>query len=70
MDKKGKFIIIVFIVILVILVLNIVFSIYELSDYEARKEAGNQRWLQVENRILEIEEDVVLLKEEIDQWSR
>ena len=40
-----------------------------MSDYEARKESGNERWKQVENRILQTEEKVQQLEEEIEQWK-
>lgn len=41
-----------------------------MSDYEARKQSGNDRWKQVENRILEIENKVNTLEKEIEQWKK
>ena len=41
-----------------------------MDDYEARKESGNERWKQVENRILQIEEKVNTLEEEIEEWKK
>ena len=38
-------------------------------DYETRKESGNARWLQVENRILQTEEKVNRLGEEFEAWK-
>ncbi len=32
------------------------------------KKVGNERWLQVENRILQTEEKVNKLEEEIETW--
>lgn len=44
-----------------ILILMIVFFIYDLImaiDYEQRKQSGNDRWKQVEERIIRIENKV------------
>ena len=41
-----------------------------MSDYEQRKESGNDRWKQVENRILQTEEKVNNLEKEIEQWKK
>ena len=40
-----------------------------MSDYEQRKESGNDRWKQVENRILQTEEKVNRLEEELMNGS-
>lgn len=67
--KKDKIVIAVLVLILTILSINIVYTIYEMIDYEARKESGNNRWLQVENRILQTEEKVNKLEQEMRQWK-
>ena len=41
-----------------------------MDDYETRKQSGNDRWKQVENRILQTEEKVNSLEEEIEQWKK
>ena len=69
MNKKDKIVIGIAIVILIILLFNLGQTIYQLSDYEKRKESGNDRWLQVENRILQTEEKVNNLEEEI-KWNK
>ena len=69
MERKDKFIIIGLILVLVFIVINIFSTLNTMSDYEARKESGNDRWKQVENRILQTEEKVNRLEEEIKQWK-
>lgn len=57
-DKKLKIIISLAIIVFVLLLCNFIVSIRQEIDYNKRKESGNDRWLQVENRILQIEEKV------------
>ena len=68
-SKKDKIIIVTTIVILIMLIFNFIETIYQLVDYEKRKDAGNDRWLQVENRILQTEEKVKELEGEI-KWNK
>ena len=67
---KDKTIIIGLILILVILVFNIITTITSMSDYEQRKQSGNERWFQVENRILQTEEKVNKLEEDVQTWNK
>lgn len=46
-----------------ILIFDILFSIKQEIDYEQRKQSGNDRWTQVENRIIQIEKEIDTLKE-------
>ena len=48
---------------IVILIFDIVHSIMQEIDYEKRKESGNDRWLQVENRIIQKEKKVNAIEE-------
>ena len=70
MDRKDKIIIIGLIFVLVILAFNIISSITQTLDYEKRKDSGNERWFQVENRILQTEEKVNSLEEELNKWKQ
>lgn len=70
MERKDKFIIIGLIFVLVFIAINIFSTISTLQDYEKRKESGNERWKQVENRILQTEEKVNILEKEIEQWKK
>ena len=56
-DKNSK-IIALLIAILIISILNIGYTLLHIINYSTQKEAGNERWRQVEERIIEIEEKV------------
>mgnify|MGYP001851330351 CR=1 FL=1 len=45
------------IIIIIILIIEMVYSIYTYFDYNKRKESGNERWKQVEERIERLEEE-------------
>ena len=70
MEKKDKFVIVGLIIVLLFIIVNIFSTLNTMSDYEARKKSGNDRWKQVENRILEIESKVNTLEKEIEEWKR
>lgn len=69
MEEKDKVIVAGLVIILIFIAINIFSTIHTMYDYESRKESGNERWLQVENRILQTEEKVNRLEEEIEQWK-
>lgn len=52
---NRKVVIISTIFIMVLLLVNIIFQSVSLIDIEKLKESGNNRWRQVENRIISIE---------------
>ena len=70
MERKDKVVVVGLILVLIFIIINIFSTVNTMSDYEARKESGNERWKQVENRILQIEEKVNSLEEEIEQWKK
>ena len=70
MERKDKIIIAGLILALIFIIINIFSTVHTMSDYEQRKESGNDRWKQVENRILETEEKVQQLEEEIKEWNK
>ena len=65
MDRKDKVFVAGLIIILIFMVINIFSTVHTMDDYEERKESGNDRWKQVENRILDIEQKVNEIEEEI-----
>lgn len=69
MEKRDKAIVVGLILILMFMFINIFSTLNTMNDYENRKQSGNDRWLQVENRILETEEKVNKLEEEILEWK-
>ena len=68
-EKKDKVVVVGLILVLIFIIINIFSTLHTMSDYEARKESGNDRWKQVENRILQTEEKVNILEEEIEEWK-
>lgn len=66
---RDKITIIGLVIVLVFLFINMLSTVLYNIDYEKRKESGNDRWLQVENRILQTEEKVKKLEEEL-QWKK
>lgn len=70
MERKDKVVVVGLILILIFITINIFSTVNTMSDYEQRKESGNNRWKQVENRILQTEEKVNILEKEIEQWKK
>lgn len=66
MEKKDKVMISGLIIVLLFIFINIFSTLHTMDDYEARKESGNERWKQVENRILQTEEKVNRLEEQLN----
>lgn len=54
--KKNDLLPIFWILILFVLIINFIYSIYMFVDYQKRKNSGNDRWKQVEQRIQKLEE--------------
>lgn len=69
LEKKDKVVVVGLILVLIFIIINIFSTLHTMSDYEQRKESGNDRWKQVENRILQTEEKVNSLEEEIVEWK-
>ncbi|MEE0269449.1 MAG: hypothetical protein U0I39_06700 [Clostridia bacterium] len=69
LEKRDKVVVVGLILVLIFIIINIFSTLHTMSDYEQRKESGNDRWKQVENRILQTEEKVNSLEEEIVEWK-
>lgn len=69
LEKRDKVVVVGLIIVLLFIIINIISTVHTMYDYESRKESGNERWLQVENRILQTEEKVNILEEEIEEWK-
>lgn len=67
--KPNKVCIFGLILVLIFLLFNMAYSVYEFVDYQSRIQSGNDRWLQVEERIVNIESQVNSLREEIEKWK-
>ena len=70
MEKKDKVIVAGLILVLLFIIINIISTVHTMYDYESRKDSGNERWKQVENRILQTEDKVNILEEEIERWKK
>lgn len=51
--------------ILILLISNCIYNYFMLVDYEQRKDSGNDRWKQVEERIIRIENKVNDLEDKL-----
>ena len=66
MEKKRYIkIFVIMSIAIIILLFDIVHSIIQEIDYNQRKESGNDRWYQVENRILNTEEKINAIEEKM-----
>ena len=70
MEKRDKVMIAGLILVLLFIIINIFSTFNTMLDYEERKRSGNDRWLQVENRIFQTEEKVNRLEKEMEEWRR
>lgn len=58
MDKNIKRIIALFVIIIVLLLSNVIYNILFIIDFSKQKENGNEKWMMVEERIVNIEKQV------------
>ena len=70
LEKRDKVVVVGLIIVLLFIIINIISTVHTMYDYESRKKSGNERWLQVENRILQTEDKVNNLEEEIERWKK
>lgn len=66
MEKGMKQNIILLVIIVAMLLFNIVYTIWQSVDYEARKDSGNARWIEIQNMILDNKKQIEKLKGEIE----
>lgn len=65
MDKSIKQNIILLIIVIVMLLINIIYTIWQTVDYEARKDSGNTRWIEIQNMILDNKKQIEEIKGEL-----
>lgn len=63
LDNINKTLIIVTLVIMILLVGNLIMSIRHISQFNSIRNSGNDRWFQVEERIIMYEQKVDKLEE-------
>ncbi len=65
LDNIDKALIIITIIIMVLLIGNLIISIKHISQFNSIRNSGNDRWFQVEERIVTYEHKVDQLEEQI-----
>ena len=63
LDTVNKMLIIITIIIMVLLIGNLIISIKHISQFNSIRNSGNDRWFQVEERIIMYEQKVNKLEE-------
>lgn len=66
LDNVDKALVIITVIIMVLLVGNLIISIRHISQFNNVRNSGNDRWLQVEERIITYEHKVDQLEKEIE----
>lgn len=66
MEKAMKQNIILLVIIVLMLLFNILYTVWQTIDYEARKDSGNARWIEIQNMILDNKKQIDELKGEIN----
>lgn len=65
LDNINKALIIITVIIMVLLIGNLIMSIRHISQFNSIRNSGNDRWFQVEERIIMYEHKVDQLEEQI-----
>ena len=65
LDNINKALIIITVIIMVLLIGNLIMSIRHISQFNSIRNSGNDRWFQVEERIVMYEHKVDQLEEQI-----
>ena len=65
LDNIDKALIIITVIIMVLLIGNLIISIRHISQFNSIRNSGNNRWFQVEERIVMYEHKVDQLEEQI-----
>ena len=65
LDNIDKTLIIITVIIMVLLIGNLIISIKHISQFNSIRNSGNDRWFQVEERIIMYEHKVDQLEEQI-----
>ncbi len=69
MNRKERRIVVVCVIVLIVLMINFWTAIETFVGYKNGKKSGNERWRQVEERMVRIENDVENLKQEVQGWK-
>lgn len=65
LDNVDKALVIITVIIMVLLIGNLIISIRHISQFNSIRNSGNDRWFQVEERIVMYEHKIDQLEEQI-----
>ena len=65
MEKGMKQNIVLLVIITAMLLINIIYTIWQTIDYNSRKNSGNERWIEIQNMILNNKKQIEEIKGEI-----
>ena len=65
LDNVDKALVIITVIIMVLLIGNLIMSIRHISQFNSIRNSGNDRWFQVEERIIMYEHKIDQLEEQI-----
>ena len=66
MSKRKKSNIISLVLIILMFIIQIVYNLNYIMDYKQRVESGNNRWYQVEERIINVENRLDKIEHRVD----
>lgn len=66
LDNVDKALVIITVIIMVLLIGNLIISIRHIGQFNSIRNSGNDRWFQVEERIITYEHKVDQLEKEIE----
>lgn len=69
LDNVNKMLVVSTCVIMILLIGNLVMSIRHISQFNSIRNSGNDRWFEVENRILLYEQKVDKLENTLKQYN-
>lgn len=65
MEKGMKQNIVLLVIITAMFLINIIYTIWQTIDYNSRKNSGNERWIEIQNMILDNKKQIEEIKGEI-----
>ena len=70
LDSTNRVLLIGSCIVIILLVINFCMTLNYISMFSTKAQSGNDRWKQVEERILKTENKVDTLEKEIEQWKK
>lgn len=70
LDNIDKALIIITVIIMILLIGNLIMGIRHISQFNSIRSSGNERWFQVEDRIIMYENKIDQLEEQIKNLKK